>query len=70
MKCCGEEISNEIIKNVKEVGVHSVIFDETSNIAHQSQLFLSERYLNGSEVREDFIEFINITEGVTKIYKI
>ena len=68
IECCGKEISNEIIKNVKEGGVHNIISDETTDIAHQSQLSLSLGYLHGSEVREDFIEFINIIE-VTKSTK-
>ena len=35
---CGEEIFNEIIKNVKEGCIHCIIFDETADIAQQSQL--------------------------------
>ena len=60
-KCCGEEISIEIIKNIKEGGVHNITFD-------QSQLSLSVWYLHGSEIK-DFIVFINITEEVTKFLK-
>ena len=48
---CGEEISNEVIKNVKEGGVHSIIIDEITDLTHQSLLSLSVRYLHGSEVR-------------------
>ena len=48
--------------------IHSTIFDETTVIAHQSQLFLWVRYLYSSEVREDFI-FINIAEEVIKSAK-
>ena len=51
VKCCGKEISNEIIKNVKEGGVlHNIILGGTTDMAQQAQLSMSMRYLHGSEV--------------------
>ena len=60
-----------IKKNFIEAGIYSIIFifDETTDIAHQSKIIIFEcAYLHGSEVR-DFIEFINIIEEVTKSTK-
>ena len=37
IECCSEEISSKIINNVKESGVYSTIFVETTDIRHQSQ---------------------------------
>ncbi|KAG5868150.1 hypothetical protein JTB14_023861 [Gonioctena quinquepunctata] len=35
------------------------MFDETTDISHVSQMSLVIRYLQGSEVKEDFVGFID-----------
>jgi hypothetical protein len=59
INACGEEILSVILKRVKESGVYSIMFDETTDISHQSQLTLILRYVYEGNIREDFIEFIN-----------
>lgn len=40
ISACGEEVLSCIIKRIKESGVYSVMFDETTDLSHQSQLTL------------------------------
>lgn len=55
-----EEILSHILNNVKESCYYSIIFDETTDISHISQLSLSLRYIDKAyNVHEEFIGFIN-----------
>ncbi|XP_050513305.1 52 kDa repressor of the inhibitor of the protein kinase-like [Diabrotica virgifera virgifera] len=56
----GEEILDVIISRIKEANFYSIIFDETTDIAHISQMTLVARYLYKGKVREDFIKFIDL----------
>lgn len=40
------------------------MFDETTDISHQSQLTLILRYIHDSEVREDFFQFIELRKDI------
>ncbi|KAG8180978.1 hypothetical protein JTE90_024726 [Oedothorax gibbosus] len=62
IKCCGEEIVDNILKQVNTSKYFSVIFDETTDVSHISQLSLNVRYLDikSSVVKEDFIGFIDL----------
>lgn len=67
ISCCGDEIMNTILENVRNQKYYSVIFDETTDVSHTEQLSLSLRYeINGS-IREDFIRFINVYEKAKEI---
>lgn len=69
ISCCGKEITDKIIKNVKESNLYSVLFDETTDLSHKSQISLILRYVHKSqEIREDFIGFIDaFDEGKSMI---
>ncbi|KAG5878321.1 hypothetical protein JTB14_030972 [Gonioctena quinquepunctata] len=44
---------------IKSAKFYSIMFDETTDISHVSQMSLVIRYLQGSEVKEDFLGFID-----------
>lgn len=64
INCCGEEILEIITKRIQEAQFYSIIFDETTDIAHVSQLSLNFRYTHVIEgqyvVREDFVKFVDL----------
>ena len=62
IKCYGEEIFNKVIKNVKKDGIYSIIFDETTDIAHQSKIIFECGIFVWFWGKRRFIEFINIRE--------
>lgn len=64
IKCCGEEILARIIQWVQEAGMYSVMFDETTDAAHLSQLCLALRYVHNNVVREDFVQFLDIRSDI------
>ena len=58
--CCGEKITMIIVDRVKSSGLYSILFDETTDISHKSQVSLILRYTHDSrEIREDFVGFID-----------
>ncbi|KAG5880323.1 hypothetical protein JTB14_018528 [Gonioctena quinquepunctata] len=60
---CSEEIMSTIITKIKFAKFYSIMFDETTDISHVSQMSLVIRYLQGSEVKEDFVGFIDCHTG-------
>lgn len=60
INCCGEEILNVILNRVNTAVYYSVIFDETTDISHCSQLSISLRYIYNNLIREDFVGFTNL----------
>lgn len=44
---------------VKDAKLHSIIFDETTDINKISQMSLSVRYILKGNVREDFLTFVD-----------
>ncbi|XP_050065586.1 52 kDa repressor of the inhibitor of the protein kinase-like [Aphis gossypii] len=65
IECCKEEILSHILNNVKESCYYSIIFDETTDISHISQLSLSLRCVDKvNNVHEQFIGFINCHDYV------
>lgn len=59
IKCCKQIITLQILKEVKDSKFYSVLFDETTDISHVSQMSLILRYINNGVVQENFISFIN-----------
>jgi len=62
---CGEEIVATIMERISTTKYYSILFDETPDINHLSQLSLSVRYSHFDEtmkkhvVREDFLRFVD-----------
>ena len=59
INCFKEEIQSKIICEIKESRFYSIMFDETTDISHKSQMSLVLRYVFKGVVKENFIEFID-----------
>ncbi|KAG8187403.1 hypothetical protein JTE90_016947 [Oedothorax gibbosus] len=59
IEVCKEEIFDILKTKINSSTYYSVIFDETTDASHTSQMSLIIRYLDESILREDFLEFIN-----------
>ncbi|KAK3929211.1 52 kDa repressor of the inhibitor of the protein kinase [Frankliniella fusca] len=62
IECCAKDITTQIVEKSKKTKYYSVIFDETTDISHLSELSLSIRYTDGDGetikgIREDFLGF-------------
>jgi len=64
IQCCGNEILEIILQRIKLAKFYCVIFDETTDISHISQLSLSIRYIFENTIREDFVGFVNLHKSV------
>lgn len=67
--CCGQEILNNILGSIYSSAYYSIIFDETTDVSHTSQMSLIIRYIENEEPHENFVAFIdchqsNFTETV------
>lgn len=57
--CCKHFIMNKIIDEVKENKYFSIIFDETTDLSHTSQMSFILRYVHKGIIKENFIAFID-----------
>lgn len=62
-------ITEEILARVAKAEMYSIIFDETSDLSHKSQISLVLRYLHRYpdgelHIREDFLSFIVAFENL------
>lgn len=55
----GDSILQKILENVKISKFYSIMFDETTNMSHTSQLVIVTRYVKDNCVRKDFICFVD-----------
>ncbi|CAN7947355.1 unnamed protein product, partial [Ixodes hexagonus] len=66
ISCCGAEITSIIIERVRNAVLYSVMFDETTDVAHESQLALVLRYVCDGMLREDFVQFLSLRKSSTE----
>lgn len=59
IKCFKNYITEKIINEVKDNKYFSIIFDETTDISHTSQMSLILRYFFKGIVKESFVAFID-----------
>lgn len=59
ISCCAEEITKTIIERVQQSKWFSIVFDETTDVSHMSQLTFAIRYVHDCDIFEDFVEFVN-----------
>lgn len=59
LDCCRQEIMSIILNYVTSARLYSVMFDETTDISHTSQMSLVLRYVLDGNIREDFVGFID-----------
>ena len=67
IKCCGDEITSIIISRIQQAKFYSIIFDETTDMSHISQMSLILRYVYENVVREDFIQFLDLHKAISAI---
>ena len=75
--CCGEVLRIDIVEEVKEAGIYSLMADESPDISKKEQMPVSLRYVNKQgEILEEFLKFVHcengtsaeaITEGITNL---
>lgn len=58
--CCGQEILRVIQERVHAARYFSVIFDETTDMSHTSQLTVCLRYVYDGQIHEDFVGFLDL----------
>jgi hypothetical protein len=58
--CCGLKVRAAILGCVHESQYYSIMFDETTDTSHTSQMSLSLRYVHKGILREDFIQFLDV----------
>ncbi|CAG9822169.1 unnamed protein product [Phaedon cochleariae] len=56
---CKEEIITTILKRITECKYYCIIFDETTDVSHISQMSVTLRYVSKNQIFEDFVGFIN-----------
>ncbi|KAH9378836.1 hypothetical protein HPB48_013802 [Haemaphysalis longicornis] len=66
ISCRGAEMSAIIIKRVQDSIMYSIMFDETTDVAHDSQLALVLRCVHDGMLREDFLQFVSLRQGTNK----
>lgn len=64
IECIGEEILSTILSKVDKSKFYSVIFDETTDVSHVSQLSIVLRYVTDRGVKEDFIQFADAYKAI------
>ena len=65
LKICQSHILDKIENEVRENALYSVICDECTDCANQEQLSVSVRYVANDKVKEPFIGFFELSDGVT-----
>jgi len=60
ISCCGQEVLGEILQQVSHSRYFSILFYETTDLSHTSQLSLTVRYVYDGAVREDFLFFLGV----------
>lgn len=59
INCCGIAILKTIKERVFSSKFYSVLFDETTDLSHISQMCVVLRYVYNNQIYEDFISFVN-----------
>lgn len=59
IECCGSVILDKIKERVYTSKFYSVLFDETTDLSHISQMSLAIRYIYNNHIYEDFLGFVN-----------
>ena len=66
IECCGEEISQAILRRVKGAKFFSILADEACDVSTKEQMALVLRYVDENHnIREEIIRFIHCSEGLT-----
>ena len=64
IKCCGQVISEAIIKDIKNSKFYCIIADEASDSSRKEQMSLVLRFVDSEmNIREEFIAFLHCKWG-------
>ena len=64
--CCGEQIIEHIINEVKEAKFFSVLADEVSDVSSKEQMSMVLRYVDkAGHIREAFVGFVECDQGTS-----
>ncbi|XP_046685278.1 uncharacterized protein LOC124371012 [Homalodisca vitripennis] len=70
INCIGDEILESILQKVRSAEYFAIMFDETSDISHKSQLSLVIRYVTSAgQVHESFVGFIDTFDDILETEK-
>lgn len=56
----GDHIRSEILSEIREAKFYSIMADEVNDVSNKEQLSISFRYLQGDNVKEVFLDFIEV----------
>ena len=57
IECCGEIVRQKILAKIEIAMLYSISFDETTDLAHKSQITFLVRLIVGTVIGEDFLGF-------------
>ena len=60
MRVIGDSIQNDIVDEVKRARIFSIIADEVTDAANREELSIAIRYVLGSEIKEVFVDFVEV----------
>ncbi|XP_046684997.1 52 kDa repressor of the inhibitor of the protein kinase-like [Homalodisca vitripennis] len=70
INCIGDEILESILQKVRSAEYFAIMFDETTDISHKSQLSLVIRYVTSAgQVHESFVGFIDTFDDILETEK-
>lgn len=66
ISCCGKYITDKIVSDIKKAKYFTILADECRDVSNKEQLSLVIRFLDMSsfEIQEEFLGFVECTEGV------
>ena len=66
IKCCGDVITDRLVKEIKESKYFSILADEASGCSNKEQMSLVIRFVDSSSnIREDFVRFVHCKSGLS-----
>ena len=63
----GDRVRESIIYEVKDTKFYSIIADEVMDVSNREELSLVVRYLYNKEVKEVFVDFIEVERITSKV---
>ena len=65
IKCCGQEITETILKKVRANKFFSILADEACDVSTKEQMAIILRYVDTEcNIREEFVRFVHCSEGL------
>ena len=69
IECCGEYIVEQLVAEIKDAAVFSVLADEVADISNKEQMPIIIRYVDKTgEIREKLVRFVHLEKGTKGEY--